>query len=79
MLKRLLTSELKNVAKRNLIAERKFSEMLERAVRAYTNRSLDAAGKCSSKVQQPHRTAPTVYDRQSPLTCANDPYRLLCL
>ena len=43
MLKRLLASELKNVAKRNLIAERKFSEMLERAMRAYTNRSLDAA------------------------------------
>src|SRR6266496_3396265 len=43
MLKRLLTSELKNVAKRNLIAERKFSEMLERAMRSYTNRSLDAA------------------------------------
>jgi len=43
MLKRLLTSELKNVAKRNLIAGRKFSEMLERAMRAYTNRSLDAA------------------------------------
>lgn len=43
MLKRLLTSELKNVAKRNLITERKFSEMLDRAMRAYTNRSLDAA------------------------------------
>ena len=43
MLRRLLASELKNVAKRNLIAERKFSEMLERAMRAYTNRSLDAA------------------------------------
>ena len=43
MLKRLLASELKNVGKRNLIAERKFSEMLERAMRAYTNRSLDAA------------------------------------
>ncbi len=43
LLKRLLTSELKTVAKRNLIAERKFSEMLERAMRSYTNRSLDAA------------------------------------
>ena len=35
-------------------------------------------GRCSSKVQQLHRTTPTVYDRQRPLTCANDPYRLLC-
>ena len=43
LLKRLLNSELKTVAKRNLIAERKFSEMLERAMRSYTNRSLDAA------------------------------------
>ena len=43
MLKRLLSNELKTVAKRNLIAERKFSEMLDRAMRSYTNRSLDAA------------------------------------
>jgi type I restriction enzyme R subunit len=43
LLKRLLTSELKTVARRNLLAERKFSEMLERAMRSYTNRSLDAA------------------------------------
>jgi type I restriction enzyme, R subunit len=39
----LLTAELKTVAKRNLVVERKFSEMLERAMRSYTNRSLDAA------------------------------------
>ena len=43
LLKRLLSRELKTVAKRNLITERKFSEMLERAMRSYTNRSLDAA------------------------------------
>lgn len=43
LLKRLLNSELKTVAKRNLLAERRFSEMLERAMRSYTNRSLDAA------------------------------------
>ena len=43
LLKRLLASELKKVGKRNLIAERKFSEMLERAMRSYTNRSLTAA------------------------------------
>jgi type I restriction enzyme, R subunit len=39
----LLNAELKTVGKRNLIAERKFSELLERAMRSYTNRSLDAA------------------------------------
>ncbi len=43
LLKRLLAAELRTVAKRNLLAERKFSEMLERAMRSYTNRSLDAA------------------------------------
>ncbi len=43
LLKRLLNSELKAIAKRNLVSERKFSEMLERAMRSYTNRSLDAA------------------------------------
>jgi len=43
LLKRLLNSELKTMSKRNLIAERRFSEMLERAMRSYTNRSLDAA------------------------------------
>lgn len=43
LLKRLLNSELKAVGRRNLVAERRFSELLDRAVRAYTNRSLDAA------------------------------------
>lgn len=43
LLKRLLNSELRTVARNNIVAERKFSEMLEKAMRAYTNRSLDAA------------------------------------
>ncbi len=43
LLRRLLTSELRSVKKTNVVAERRFSEMLERAMRAYTNRSLDAA------------------------------------
>jgi type I restriction enzyme, R subunit len=43
LLRRLLNTELKRVGQHNLVAERKFSEMLERAMRAYTNRSLDAA------------------------------------
>jgi type I restriction enzyme, R subunit len=43
LLKRLLNGELKTLRRRNLVAERKFSEMLERAMRSYTNRSLDAA------------------------------------
>ncbi|MGY1814341.1 type I restriction endonuclease subunit R [Blastococcus sp. SYSU D00820] len=51
LLKRLLNSELKTIAKRNLITERKFSEMLERAMRSYTNRSLDAAEVIAELVQ----------------------------
>ena len=43
LLKRLLNGELKTLGRRNLVAERKFSEMLERAMHSYTNRSLDAA------------------------------------
>jgi type I restriction enzyme, R subunit len=43
LLKRLLNSELRTVARSNVVAERKFSDMLEKAMRAYTNRSLDAA------------------------------------
>lgn len=43
LLKRLLNSELRTIARTNVVAERRFSEMLEKALRAYTNRSLDAA------------------------------------
>jgi type I restriction enzyme R subunit len=43
LLKRLLNSELQQVGKRNVIASRKFSDMLERSMRSYTNRTLDAA------------------------------------
>ena len=43
LLRRLLASEVKAMARHNVVAERRFSEMLERAVKAYTNRSLTAA------------------------------------
>jgi type I restriction enzyme R subunit len=43
LLKRLLNSELQQVSKRNAVVSRKFSDMLERAMRSYTNRTLDAA------------------------------------
>lgn len=43
LLRRLLASEVKTMSRRNVIAERKFSEMLERAMRSYNNRSLTAA------------------------------------
>jgi type I restriction enzyme R subunit len=43
LLRRLLANHVRAVGKRNVVAERKFSEMLERAMKAYTNRSLTAA------------------------------------
>jgi type I restriction enzyme R subunit len=43
LLRRLLNNEMRSLARRNVVAERRFSEMLERAMRSYTNRSLTAA------------------------------------
>jgi type I restriction enzyme R subunit len=43
LLRRLLASEVRAVARHNVVAERRFSEMLERAMKAYNNRSLTAA------------------------------------
>ncbi|HUZ21863.1 MAG TPA: type I restriction endonuclease subunit R, partial [Acidimicrobiales bacterium] len=43
LLRRLLASEVHSLARSNVVAERRFSEMLERAMRAYNNRSITAA------------------------------------
>lgn len=43
MLRKLLNDEIKARAKKNLVQSRSFAEMLERSIRAYQNRSLDAA------------------------------------
>ena len=43
LLRRLLVSEVRSMSRRNVVSERKFSEMLERAMRSYNNRSLTAA------------------------------------
>ncbi|MHB1526639.1 MAG: type I restriction endonuclease subunit R [Candidatus Dormibacteria bacterium] len=43
LLRRLLTDGIRSTSKRNVVSERRFSEMLERAMRAYNNRSLTAA------------------------------------
>jgi len=42
-LRRLLRAEVRQVAKKNIVMERKFSELLDRATNAYNNRSLTAA------------------------------------
>ena len=43
LLRRLLAGEVRDIGKRNAVLERRFSEMLERAMKSYTNRSLTAA------------------------------------
>ena len=43
MLKKLLGDEIRARTKRNLVQSRSFAEMLEKSIRAYQNRSLDAA------------------------------------
>lgn len=43
LLKRLLNAEVRKVGEHNVVVERRFSDMLERAMRVYNNRTLDAA------------------------------------
>ena len=43
MLKKLLNDEIKTRSRKNLVQSRSFAEMLEKSIRAYQNRSLDAA------------------------------------
>ncbi|WP_371869060.1 type I restriction enzyme endonuclease domain-containing protein [Mycobacterium botniense] len=51
MLKRLLADEIKAVGKRNLVAERTFSEMLASSVLRYQNHALDAAAVVAELVE----------------------------
>jgi type I restriction enzyme R subunit len=51
LLRRLLAQEVRTLSRRNVVAERKFSEMLERAMNAYTNRSLTAAEVIAEMVE----------------------------
>ncbi len=51
MLRKLLNDEIKTKAKKNLVQSRSFAEMLEKSVRAYQNRSLDAAQVIAHLVQ----------------------------
>jgi len=51
LLRRLLADQVRSVSRRNVVAERRFSEMLERAMNAYNNRSLTAAEVISELVE----------------------------
>jgi type I restriction enzyme, R subunit len=43
ILKKLLSDEIKTRSRRNLVQSRSFAEMLEKSIKAYQNRSIDAA------------------------------------
>ncbi len=43
LLRKLLDDEIKTRSRRNLVQSRSFSEMLERSIRAYKNRAIEAA------------------------------------
>ena len=43
MLKRLLANEIRHIGRKNIVAEKKFSEMLAASLLRYQNRSLDTA------------------------------------
>jgi len=43
LLKKLLSDEIKSMSRHNVVQSRKFSEMLERSLLAYQNRTLEAA------------------------------------
>ena len=51
MLRKLLNDDIRARAKKNLVQSRSFAEMLEKSIRAYQNRSLDAAQVIAHLVQ----------------------------
>ena len=67
----MLTTEVRSLSKTNVVAERKFSEMLERAMNAYTNRSLTAAEVIAEMVQLAKQLK-LEYDRGAQLGLRDD-------
>jgi type I restriction enzyme R subunit len=71
LLRRLLTDEVRKTARTNVVVERRFSEMLERAMRAYTNRALTAAEVIRELVDMAQQLK-LEYDRGSKLGLRDD-------
>ena len=71
LLRRLLASEVKSMSRRNVVAERKFSEMLERAMKSYNNRSLTAAEVIAELVELA-KEMKTEHDRGATLGLRDD-------
>ncbi len=51
LLRKLLNDEIRNRMKKNVVQSRSFAEMLERAIRAYQNRSLESAEVIAELIQ----------------------------
>lgn len=71
LLRRLLNSEVRTLTRTNVVVERRFSEMLERAMRAYTNRSLTAAEVIAEMVEMAQQLK-LEYDRGAQLGLRDD-------
>ncbi len=71
LLRRLLSSEVRSLSRTNVVAERRFSEMLERAMNAYTNRSLTAAEVIAELVELAKQMK-TEHDRGATLGLRDD-------
>ena len=71
MLRKLITGEINTVGKRNVVQGRKFSEMLERTLRSYQNRTIEAADVINDVVA--HHDLETVEKEggQGPVTAAD--------
>jgi type I site-specific restriction-modification system R (restriction) subunit len=51
VLRKLINGEIKRRAKKNVVQSRSFAELLERSIRAYQNRAIDALGVNDSAVE----------------------------
>ena len=71
LLRRVLASEVRSLSRTNVVAERRFSEMLERAMNAYTNRALTAAEVIVELVEMAQQLK-LQYDRGTQLGLRSD-------
>ncbi len=71
LLRRVLASEVRSLSRTNIVAERRFSEMLERAMNAYTNRALSAAEVIVELVEMAQQLK-LEYDRGTQLGLRSD-------
>ncbi len=71
LLRRVLASEVRTLSRTNIVAQRRFSEMLERAMNAYTNRALSAAEVIVELVEMAQQLK-LEYDRGTKMSLRSD-------